>query len=184
MPCTCASSKPVATSPAAAGVRPMPCCGPGGAHRPERAAAPPCAPPAGPADTPGRAGRWRTLGARPRGADQPDPPWFMSVDVHRVEIAALLGQRERALRWIDEALDHGWRRDEPWCRAQLLIWRRRLGVPDRGAASQRTRALLPAGCRRSRRCRHQRGRTLASHQQALVWLGGDAARSCNKPWPC
>ena len=39
--------------------------------------------------------------------------------VHRVEIAALLGQRQRALRWIDEASTMAGGATSPWCRAQL-----------------------------------------------------------------
>lgn len=122
---------------------------------------------------PGAGARWEQGLAAP---DQPDPPWFMSVDVHRVEIAALLGQRERALRWIDEALDHGWRRDEPWCRAQLLIWRRRLGMPD---------VALPANAPEpfAREAAGDLDGAAAAwahlgipYQQALVWLGGDAAQ--------
>jgi DNA-binding CsgD family transcriptional regulator len=104
---------------------------------------------------------------------QPDPPWFMSVDVHRVEIAALLGQRERALQWVAEALRHGLRRDEPWCRAQLQCWQRRLGAPadPLRADAPEPFALEAAGDLIAAAQAWER--LGIPYQQGLVLLGGD-----------
>lgn len=122
---------------------------------------------------PGSEERWLQGLADPA---EPDPPWFMSVDVHRVEIAALLGQRERALGWITHALQHGLRRDEPWCRAQLLVWRQRLGEPAAplDAAAPEPFAHEAAGDREAAAAAW--ARLDVPYQQGLVLLGGDAGQ--------
>ena len=68
-------------------------------------------------------------------------PWYLSVDLQRVEVAWLAGQDERALTLAQATLGRPNQHISPWHLGQLAVWSRRLGRP----AS--TRADLPEPCR-------------------------------------
>jgi DNA-binding CsgD family transcriptional regulator len=99
-------------------------------------------------------------------------PWFMSVDVQQVEIAALAGSPARARALAEGALASGAARLGAWRRAQLQVWLARLGQPQTLAAdAPRPCVLEVAG-------HHQAaGRTWGElgcpYQHALALLWGD-----------
>ncbi|RZL39676.1 MAG: LuxR family transcriptional regulator [Rubrivivax sp.] len=100
-------------------------------------------------------------------------PWFMSVEVQQVEVAALSGDTAQARRLAEVALDGKAARLGPWRRAQLLVWLARLGQPRPAPAD------APAACARELAGDHRAAARAwcdlgCPYQQALALLGGDA----------
>jgi DNA-binding CsgD family transcriptional regulator len=101
-------------------------------------------------------------------------PWYMSVDVQRVEVAWLGGRDELALALASAALRRGQLRLGRWRHAQLAVWLARLGhgVPLAEDA--------PAPCKLEVDGRHaEAARAWAevgcAYQQGLALAGGDEA---------
>jgi DNA-binding CsgD family transcriptional regulator len=100
-------------------------------------------------------------------------PWFMSVDVQQVEIAALSGASQQACALAEAALAGAAARLGPWRRAQLQVWLARLGRPQALAAD------APAPCALEAAGEHRAasrawGDLGCPYQQALALLWGDA----------
>ncbi|KQV50213.1 hypothetical protein ASC95_12530 [Pelomonas sp. Root1217] len=100
-------------------------------------------------------------------------PWFMSVDVHQVEIATLSGPVGRARQLAEEALARAAARLGPWRRAQVQVWLTRLDQPQALAADAPAACALEASGQH--RAASQAWRELGCpYQQALALLWGDA----------
>lgn len=99
-------------------------------------------------------------------------PWFMSIDVQRIEVAWLQGRDDAAAALARTALQRGSLKLSAWRRGQLLVWQQRLGhvaeVPEDA----------PPPCRLELQGRlEEAARAWAAHghpyQQALVLAQGD-----------
>jgi DNA-binding CsgD family transcriptional regulator len=99
------------------------------------------------------------------------PPWFMAIDLHHVEVAALSDRAAEARAMAAAGLSHGPRHAEAWCHAQLQLWRQRLGEP----AVQRPDAPAPVALEAAGDCAGA-ARAWAAlgapYPQALALLGG------------